>query len=65
MSKKVHLAKGDGFGGRSVCRYTSRPSRRVRLLVYAQFVLVPESLQCSECAREAEKVKATLPEGAA
>jgi hypothetical protein len=54
---KIHLAKGKGGGGRSVCRYTSRPSRRVQLLPLATFVLLPRSSQCSECAAEAALVQ--------
>jgi hypothetical protein len=50
---KIHLAKGAGAGGRSVCRYTSRPSRRVQLLPLAAFTLLSRSSQCSDCAAKA------------
>jgi hypothetical protein len=44
---RVHLAKG--AGGRSRCRYTARPSRRVRLVSEAEFRKA--SNPCSECFR--------------
>ena len=49
---KVHVEKQTGgAGGRSVCRYSSRPSRRVRLLAVADFLEQPKETQCSECLR--------------
>ena len=54
---KIHLAKGAGFGGRTVCRYTARPGRQVHLLSLAHFVLLPRSAQCSECAAKAAELK--------
>ncbi len=50
---KVHLARGAGEGGRSKCRYTSRPSRRVRLLPLDEFLALGKDSQCMECARAA------------
>lgn len=53
-AKKVHLesAKG-GAGGRSACRYTSRPSRRVRLLPLDAFLATRPEDRCGECSAAA------------
>lgn len=52
---KIHLAKPNGHGARSPFRYSSRPSRKVRLLPLQRFVLLPDTAKCSECtARAAE-----------
>ena len=45
LSPKVHLAKG----GRSRCRYSSRPSWRVRIVPESEFRKAAN--QCVECAR--------------
>lgn len=50
---KVHLGKGSG--GRSHCRYSSRPSRRVRILPLEQFRQVEPAQQCKECAAKVSK----------
>lgn len=48
--KKVHvLSKG---GGRTRCRYSSRPSRKVRAMTEADFLEQPENVQCSECRKD-------------
>ncbi len=54
---KIHLAKGLGSGGRSVCRYTARPGRQVHLLQLARFILLPRTAQCSECAIKAAELQ--------
>lgn len=51
---KVHLAKG-GSGNRSRCRYSSRPSRRIRVVSLDAFRQVDPARQCTECAAEAAK----------
>lgn len=53
MAKKIHLELRDGTGGRSVCRYTARPSRRVTLLRLAEFLKLDKEAQCAECAAKA------------
>lgn len=53
--KKVHLRndfRGQP-GGRSRCRYSSRPSRRVILLPLSEFKQIDVARQCSECAAKA------------
>lgn len=46
---KIHAAKNEGVGGRSVCRYTARPSRRVKVVPVAEFLELDLRLQCSDC----------------
>jgi len=51
VPKKSHLASnGGGINGRSVCRYSSRPSRRVSAVSLPEFLALPVEAQCSECA---------------
>jgi len=50
--KRVHLATESG--GRSRCRYTSRPSVRAKFVPLAEFLAMPVELRCVECAKEAE-----------
>lgn len=45
---KTHLARAPG-SNRSVCRYSSRPSRRVRLATPEQFGALPTQSRCAEC----------------
>lgn len=50
--KRVHLVShlSDGReGGRSSCRHSSRPGRRVILKSLADFRSTPVSLRCIEC----------------
>lgn len=42
---KVHLNKG----GRSPCRYSSRPSRKVVMLDIQAFADTPVDRRCTEC----------------
>lgn len=49
--RRVHLATESG--GRSECRYSSRPSRRVLQKPLSEFVTLPTELQCAECAKAA------------
>ena len=56
VTKKVHLAAGEGIGGRSRCRYSSRPSRKVRIVSLSEFLSLPDETKCSECARVAERL---------
>jgi hypothetical protein len=55
--RKAHLARSNGFGGRSVCRYTSRPSRRVKVLTLEEFLAMPAERRCSECETEAQQLQ--------
>jgi hypothetical protein len=48
---KVHLQKS---GTRTVCRYTSQPSRRVKMLPLLDFLRLPEEQRCRECAAKAK-----------
>lgn len=50
---KVHLATASGSGNRSRCRYSARPSRRVRILPLAEFRQIETRRQCTECATQA------------
>ncbi|MBU9200252.1 hypothetical protein KTD31_02380 [Burkholderia multivorans] len=45
--KRIHLASDTG--GRSRCRYTSRPSVRATFVPLSAFLALPVSLRCSEC----------------
>lgn len=51
--KKVHALRmvGESYssGGRSSCRYSSRPSRRVRAVPALDFLQYPDAEQCEEC----------------
>lgn len=47
MIKKAHLAILSNT--RSVCRYSSRPSRQVRVYKIAEFLKVPVNQRCTEC----------------
>jgi hypothetical protein len=59
---KTHLARSPG-SNRSVCRYSSRPSRRVRLASPNEFAATPVSSRCAECDRRYQKtVSAILTE---
>lgn len=49
--KRVHLATEKG--GRSRCRYTSRPSVRAVFVPLAEFQTKPLELRCSECQTQA------------
>lgn len=57
---KVHLMKKNG--NRSACRYSSRPSRRVRVVSLQEFADTPEAQQCSECRAAYERFCAELNE---
>ena len=48
---KTHLARSPG-SNRSVCRYSSRPSRRVRLASPNEFAATPVSSRCAECDKQ-------------
>lgn len=60
-TRKVHVLRtvGNSYsaGGRSRCRYSSRPSRRVRALPEHEFLQMPVERQCEECR------KAVAPNG--
>lgn len=51
--KKIHALRmmGESYsaGSRTVCRYSSRPSRRVRAVPALDFLQFPQSEQCEEC----------------
>jgi hypothetical protein len=52
--KRIHLATESG--GRSRCRYTSRPSARATFVPLARFMTLPAEARCSECAKVAAAV---------
>ena len=52
-SKRVHLATESG--GRSRCRYTSRPSIRALFVPMEQFVATPEAQRCQDCQAKLNK----------
>lgn len=56
--KKVHLRKAGGT--RSACRYSSRPSRQVKLLSVQEFADTPVEFRCSECEDKYQKLCAGL-----
>jgi hypothetical protein len=49
--KRIHLATETG--GRSDCRYSSRPSRRVAFVPLEDFLKLPAHMRCKECERSA------------
>lgn len=49
---RVHLAKG--AGGRTRCRYTARPTWRVRIVSEAEFRKA--SNPCSECFKKLSRI---------
>lgn len=49
--KRIHLASGNG--GRSRCRYTSRPSTRAKFVPLAEFEALPIEMRCIECEKKA------------
>ncbi|NIF40129.1 hypothetical protein F3J14_04275 [Burkholderia sp. Tr-862] len=49
--KRIHLATDSG--GRSRCRYTSRPSTRAKFVPLADFMALPVELRCIECDKKA------------
>lgn len=51
-AKRVHLATE--VGGRSRCRYTSRPSVRATFVPIAEFLALPVDRRCSECQAKAD-----------
>lgn len=56
MSNKIHLATERG--GRSRCRYSSRPSSRVAIKPLDAFLRLPDSVRCQECDRAARAAAA-------
>lgn len=50
--KRIHLASESG--GRSRCRYTSRPSTRAKFVPLADFMALPVEMRCIECNKKAE-----------
>jgi hypothetical protein len=50
--RRIHLA--NDTGGRSRCRYTSRPSVRATFVPLAEFVRLPQDVRCVECERKAK-----------
>ena len=50
-AKRVHLATESG--GRSRCRYTSRPSVRATFVPLTEFMALPMEVRCVECERKA------------
>lgn len=52
-AKRVHLATE--VGGRSRCRYTSRPSTRAAFVPLAGFLALPADVRCSECQVKADR----------
>lgn len=61
---KVHLRTGRS-GTRSPCRYSSRPSRQVRLLSIQDFADQPMALRCSECETAYRRMCADIQAAAA
>lgn len=51
-AKRIHLATEKG--GRSRCRYTSRPSIRALFVSLEQFKATPIENRCKECATKFE-----------
>lgn len=47
LAKRVHLSILSNT--RSVCRYSSRPSRRVKVYKIKDFLTFPVSARCKEC----------------
>lgn len=56
-TKKVHLASK--HGGRSRCRYTSRPNVKAIWLPLAEFLAQPTDQQCIECSKKAKELAET------
>lgn len=56
--KRIHLASESG--GRSRCRYTSRPSVRAVFLPLAAFLALPVYVRCIECDRRAKTEPRTV-----
>jgi len=54
--KRIHLATS--IGGRSRCRYTSRPSVRAVFVPLETFLTMPVAGRCSECQKAAERLQA-------
>ncbi|HGF4014037.1 hypothetical protein [Burkholderia vietnamiensis] len=50
--RRIHLA--NDTGGRSRCRYTSRPSVRATFVPLADFMTLPQEVRCVECERKAK-----------
>ncbi|WP_176000171.1 hypothetical protein [Burkholderia vietnamiensis] len=50
--RRIHLA--NDTGGRSRCRYTSRPSVRAKFVPLAEFMALPKEARCVECERKAK-----------
>jgi hypothetical protein len=50
-TKRVHLASD--CGGRSRCRYTSRPGTYAKFVPLAEFMALPVEIRCVECSRKA------------
>lgn len=50
--RRIHLATKTG--GRSRCRYTSRPSVRATFVPLAEFLALPHEVRCVECERAAK-----------
>jgi len=59
-TKRVHLATEKG--GRSRCRYTSRPSIRALFVSIEQFRNTPEEHRCKECAAKLQSISERLNE---
>lgn len=55
---KAHLRKAGGT--RSACRYSSRPSRQVKLLSIQEFADTPVEFRCSECEEKYQRLCASL-----
>lgn len=51
--RRIHLATKTG--GRSRCRYTSRPSVRATFVPLAEFQALPHEVRCVECERAAKE----------
>ncbi len=47
--QKVHLQRN---GTRSRCRYSARPSRRLKMLPRDEFAKLPPGMRCIDCDRE-------------
>ncbi len=55
-TKRIHLAST--AGGRSRCRYTSRPSIRALFVPREQFESTPAAQRCQECQATLIKLQA-------
>ena len=61
-AQKIHLRSS---GTRSACRYSARPSRRLRMLSLQEFADQPLALKCAECEAAFQRTCARIRSAAA